>query len=156
MKKSNDLNRMTPEDFEKQLERQAIRPVPAAWRADILKAAHAESLAPRAAEQPTQISGHFALRIVHVLWRELILPCRGIWAGLAAIWLVILVLNLPGGGKSAWLAVKTSPPDQQVLAVLREQREMLTQFAEPLAPSPAIPTRTPGPRSELLQTTTLV
>jgi hypothetical protein len=108
------------------------------------------------AEPTAQISGPFALRVAHVLWRELILPCRGIWAGLAAIWLVILVLNLPSGGKPMRLAGSTSPPDQQVLAVLREQREMLTQFSEPIAPSPAIPTRTPGPRSELLQTTTLV
>lgn len=28
------------------------------------------------------------------LWRELFLPCRRIWSGLAAVWLVLIALNL--------------------------------------------------------------
>jgi hypothetical protein len=90
------------------------------------------------------------------LWRELVFPCRHIWAGLAAVWVVILVLNMPAGEKHPQLARVASPPDRQVLAVLREQREMLAQFIEPMTPSPAIRPKTPGPRGELLQTITLV
>jgi hypothetical protein len=154
MKKSNDLNRMTPEEFEKQLECQPLRPVPAAWRVDILKAAHAASSQP--AHEPSPASGALFIRVVLVLWRELIFPCRRIWAGLAAVWMVILVLNMPGGEKHAELATISSPPDKQVLAVLREQREILAQFIEPMMPSPAIRPKTPGPRGELVQTITLV
>jgi hypothetical protein len=108
------------------------------------------------ANQPVEIRAPFAIRVVQVLWRELFLPCRGIWAGLAAVWMVILVLNMPAGEKHGRLARVTSSPDRQVLAVLREQREMLAQFVEPMIPSPAIRPKTPGPRGELVQTVTLV
>lgn len=148
MKKSNDLNRMSHGDFEKQLERQPLRPVPANWRAEILKASNT---AP-----PSETDGPVLIRFVGPLWRELFVPCRGIWAALAAAWLVILVLNLPGGGKSTRLAVKASPPNRQVQEVLREQKEMLAQFIEPLMPSPAIRPKTPGPRGDLPQTVTVV
>jgi hypothetical protein len=106
--------------------------------------------------QPAEIRAPFAIRVAQVLWRELFLPCRGIWAGLAAVWMLILVLNMPAGEKHGRLARVTSPPDKQVLAVLREQREMLAQFVEPMIPSPAIRPKTPGPRGELAQTVTLV
>jgi hypothetical protein len=112
--------------------------------------------AERIAEQPAEVRAPFAIRVAHVLWRELFLPCRGIWAGLAAVWMVILVLNMSGGEKHVQLAQITSPPDRQVLAVLREQKEMLAQFIEPMTPSPVIRPKTSGPRGELLQSITLV
>ena len=34
------------------------------------------------------------LRCSTHLWRELILPSRRIWAGLAAVWLLLLIINL--------------------------------------------------------------
>ena len=102
------------------------------------------------ANQPVDIRAPFAVRIAQVLWRELIFPCRRIWAGLAAVWMVILVMNLPAGEKHTQLAIIPSPPDKQVLAVLREQREMLAQFIEPMIPSPAEPPKpfVPRPRGE--------
>jgi len=112
--------------------------------------------AERDAKPPVEIRAPFAIRVAQVLWRKLFLPCRGIWAGLAAIWLVILVLNMPTGEKHPQLAIISSPPDKQVLAVLREQKEMLAQFIEPMVPSPAIRPKIPGPRGELPQTITLV
>jgi hypothetical protein len=108
------------------------------------------------AKQPVENRVSFAIRVAQVLWRELFLPCRGIWAGLAAVWMVILVLNMPAGEKRAHLALVSSPPDKQVLAVLREQKEMLAQFVEPIIPSPAIRPKNPGPRGELVQSITLV
>jgi hypothetical protein len=108
------------------------------------------------ADQPAEIRAPFAIRVAQVLWRELIFPCRRIWAGLAAVWMLILVLNMPAGEKHTQLAQIASPPDKQVLAVLREQKEMLAQFIEPMMPSPAIRPKIPGPRGELLQTITLV
>ena len=107
-------------------------------------------------KHPAEIRAPFVIRVAHVLWRELFLPCRGIWAGLAAVWMVILVMNLSAGEKHTQLATVSSPPDKQVLAVLREQKEMLTQFVEPMIPSPAVRPKTPGPHGELLQTITLV
>jgi hypothetical protein len=112
--------------------------------------------AKRNANRSSEVRAPFAIRVVQILWRELFLPCRGIWAGLAAVWMVILVLNLPAGGKNSQPARAASPPDHLALAVLREQKEMLAQFVEPIVPLPAVRPKTPGPRGELVQTITLV
>ncbi len=53
MKKSNDFDAMNPDDFEKQLERQPIRAVPADWRAGILNAAN---LLPSLNAQPPSLN----------------------------------------------------------------------------------------------------
>jgi len=58
MKKSNDLKPMSPDDFEKQLQRQPLRPVPADWCTDILKAAHVASPAP--SYQPSAPNYHLS------------------------------------------------------------------------------------------------
>ena len=75
------------------------------------------------------------LHCVKTLWRELIFPSRRIWTGLAAIWLLIFIINLsqrgpvsgvtgqplqPGGGMMSWqtqqrwmdelLVDRSSPP----------------------------------------------
>ncbi|PYK58897.1 MAG: hypothetical protein DME21_14645, partial [Verrucomicrobia bacterium] len=70
---------MRPEDFEKQLQRQPLRKIPAEWRGEILDAAR------RAHEpQPSQPASW---------WRALLWPCPQAWAGLAAVWVLILALN---------------------------------------------------------------
>ena len=43
MKKSNDANAMKPDDFEKQLQQQPLRPIPTEWRSEILQAAQIAS-----------------------------------------------------------------------------------------------------------------
>jgi hypothetical protein len=139
MKKSNDLNHMNPEDFEKQLERQPLRPVPGAWRTDILKAAHAASPAPSfLSTLNTQLSA--------LLW-----PCPQAWAGLAAVWLVILVVNYANEDKSEIIAAKSPPPSPQMMMALQEQRKMLAKLIEPYDESPAEPPKpfVPRPRGEL-------
>jgi len=35
-------------------------------------------------------------RGLNILWRELIQPSRRVWSGLAAVWLLLLVINLSG------------------------------------------------------------
>jgi hypothetical protein len=120
-------------------------------RLDAVRQNALDAAFPRADKRPALSAGTLPLRIAMVLWRELILPCRGIWTGLAALWAIILVLNLPGGQKPPQMARNTSPPDQIMLAVLREQREMLTEFLEPLPPSPADRRKTIAPRGELVQ-----
>jgi hypothetical protein len=139
MKKSNDLNRMTPEDFEKQLERQPLRPVPAAWRADILKAANAASPAPS------------FLSTINSQLSTLLWPCPKAWAGLAAMWLVILAVNYATEDKSEIIAAKSPPPSPQMMMALQEQRKMLAKLIEPYDESQAEPPKAfvPRPRGEL-------
>lgn len=113
-----------------------------------------ETAFPRAVEHSSSAAGTLPLRVAAVLWRQLILPCRGFWAGLAAVWAIIIVLNLTGGQKSVQMARYSSPPDNAALAVLREQRELLSQLLEPPAPTPADRPKTTAPRGEIFQTVT--
>lgn len=81
------------------------------------------------------------------LWRELILPCRRIWCGLAAVWLVIAVMNVASKDSPKIANRRTSPPNSEILMATREQRllrqELLGSSIIPAAPPGVIP-----PRSE--------
>ena len=44
------------------------------------------------------------------LWLELVWPCRRIWAGLAAVWILIFVFNFSQRDPAEMLARKSSPP----------------------------------------------
>ena len=145
---------MNPEDFEKQLERQTIRPVPAAWRADILKAAHAASPAPhipRGSTELAEVPAPSLLSTIHSQLSTLLWPCPQAWAGLAAVWLVILAMNYSGGDKSEIVAAKSPPPSPEIMMALQEQRKMLAKLIEPYDESPAEPPKpfVPRPRGEL-------
>jgi hypothetical protein len=85
-------------------------------------------------------------RFTETLWQELILPCRRIWVGLAATWAIILVVNLLNGPSTETIASKQALPGPEVVAALREQRQLFTQMLEPLPPSPATRPNPPGPR----------
>lgn len=61
--------------------------------------------------------------ILKLLWIELILPCRRVWMGLAAVWVVILVLNFEDHAPSANEAsrVMASEISPQAMSILTEQ-----------------------------------
>jgi hypothetical protein len=83
------------------------------------------------------------------LWRELILPSRRIWAGLACAWVVIVVLNLAFSGTAMELASNARPPSHEEVRALVEQRRMLAQLIGPLSQPANTPKRTsPGPHTQ--------
>ena len=129
---------MNSDDFEKQLERQTIRPIPSEWRREILHIAndrHAGSDAPR-----------YQLK---TLLSKLLWPCPQAWAGLAAVWLVILTMNFAMQEPEARLA-KATLPSPEAVAAMKEQRRLYLDLAE-LRPDETVrPSRpfAPRPRSE--------
>ncbi|MEK7677460.1 MAG: hypothetical protein AAB676_16660, partial [Verrucomicrobiota bacterium] len=85
-------------------------------------------------------------------WQESLWPWRRTWLGLAAIWLVLLALNLATNERPKVASHKMPPPDPELMAALREQRRLMLQALEPIAPPPALHPKIPGPRSEQRQT----
>ena len=81
------------------------------------------------------------------IWRELIWPSRRIWAGLAAVWVLIFAANLSLRDHSQTRVASASPSPQMMLA-FRQQEQLLTELigpndppvAEPAKPSPPRPT----------------
>lgn len=160
MKKSNDMD-----DFEQQLQRRPMRPVPAEWRAEILSAAKAVSDTQPAPYSP--LSGHATRNtrpfrsfitpqfVAMKLWQELIWPCRRVWLGIAAVWFVVLVVNLSTDESTQVAASQMPAPTPEVMAALREQKQLLVQLLDPVAASSTPPVAAPRPRSETRETAML-
>ena len=83
-----------------------------------------------------------------LLWTELILPCRRVWAGLAAVWVVILALDFqmsdatPGSGSA-------ESATQALLVVRQEDRRIIEDLIEVRAQPMPAPTAPQRPRSEM-------
>jgi hypothetical protein len=84
-------------------------------------------------------------------WREVILPSRRLWAGLAAAWVVILAANLDFRAGSPRLTASISPVAARNFMSIREQENVVTAFNSLPEPTPAEPpkSRGPQPRTEI-------
>ena len=133
---------MKPDEFEQSLQRQPLRPIPAEWREKILRAATAD--ADSISVRPSSLASRRVL-----WWRELFWPCPQVWAGLAAAWIFIVLMNV-GSVETTSLAVATTPPpSKEVLLALREQRRELERAIASDEPAAEPPKRfVPRPRSE--------
>lgn len=121
---------MNLDDFERRLQRQPFRPVPPAWRPTILASAAAapHHPGPEVAEPPS----------LRDWLREWLWPAPAAWAGLAAVWAGILVLNLaaPSGRELRATAVSPAPAPAAFLSFLEQRRQLEATIDVP-APSPA-------------------
>ncbi len=84
-------------------------------------------------------------------WRRLLWSLRWHLAGLSAVWLVALLLNLdPTPDSMQGVARRNVPSPRQLLAALREnQRQLHELISAPASePAPEPPKPTPSPRSE--------
>ena len=72
------------------------------------------------------------------------------WAGLAAIWIVILAMNLADSDGRRQMANVNPPPSRAMLEALKEQQQMLARIFAPPAPIAAEPPKPSRPsRSEI-------
>ena len=136
------------EQFENRLRRQPMRPVPPAWRGEILAAAARQNA-------KTVRRGDEEAAALLVGWRLLFARMPLAWAALAALWLGMIGVNLTMPGPMVSVAMET--PASARLSVLAALDSPLAEFdaasdstlpatkASPAAPPPEVPLR---PRSE--------
>jgi len=95
--------------------------------------------------------------ILFECWRQLILPSRRIWAGLAAVWLLLLAANasLHSGPQTA---VAKSAPTSEMISSFRQQEKILAELIgqnelrATAAPKPFSPQPRSQRRFEILTT----
>jgi hypothetical protein len=112
---------MNDDQFENELKRQPLRPVPVAWREEILKAAchrHRRAVSTSTAE-------------VVPWWRALLWPNPVAWGGLAAAWLVVLTLACWTFAQEAASASGTATAARRVdvATALVMQQELAAELA---------------------------
>lgn len=98
---------------------------------------------------PMRRSQTAATTIWHLFWRELIWPSRRIWAGLAAVWVLMIAANVSMRDRTPTVAMKSASGPVMILS-FRQQERLLTELLgpdEPRAAGPATPL-VPRPRSE--------
>jgi len=85
------------------------------------------------------------------LWLELVWPCRRIWTGLAAAWVLIFVFNFSQRDPSELMARKSPPPSPEMILAFRQQERLLAELigsSETRAAEPPPKPFSPQPRSE--------
>ena len=143
---------MNTEDFEKRLQRQPLRQIPGEWREEILVAARQASGTHHAPRTTQHASPSLLSTLTHQL-STLLWPHPAAWAGLAAVWLVILGLNYTTRDAFPRLAKGSLPAAPQLFMVFKEQERVLAELIGPREapvaerPKPA----SPRPRSERQQ-----
>ncbi|MGB7770194.1 MAG: hypothetical protein WBN22_15275 [Verrucomicrobiia bacterium] len=115
---------MKPDDFESQLQRQPLRRIPAGWRAEILREGRRVAVPETGninAVSPSKLN--WRAMLTNIFW-----PNPQAWAGLAAIWILILAVDFSMRDKSPVVADKSAPPSPQVIAELRQQQRLLVEL----------------------------
>ena len=83
-------------------------------------------------------------------WEELIWPCRRIWSGLAAVWVLLFIVNFSQHDGSQTVAAKSSPTIE-MMTTFRDQERLLNELlADRSLPAEAERPRIylPKPRTE--------
>ena len=129
---------MSTDDFERKLSRQELRSIPPEWRADILQAAAAaRGPAPGAVRTPGFLCALF--------W-----PSPKAWAGLAALWIVILGFHFATPGEPLVVVKKGAPSLPQLQLAFREQDRLLAELNGSTEPRDADRPNPPWPRPSTL------
>jgi len=87
---------------------------------------------------------------IRLSFLELIWPCRRIWTGLAAVWILIFVFNFSQRDPSELTARKTPPSSPEMILTFRQQEKLLAELMGPNEPQAVESSKPllPQPRSE--------
>jgi hypothetical protein len=142
---------MKLDNFEQKLQRQPLRQVPAEWRGEILVAADVNRR-DRPVREFTFAATPFGrfLSTLNAQLSTLLWPHPRAWAGLAAVWVLILAVNFSMRDPSLVRAEKSLPPSPEVIVELRQQQRLLAELIGPRDTSDADRPKplVPPPRSE--------
>jgi hypothetical protein len=86
-----------------------------------------------------------------MLWLELVWPCRRVWAGLAAVWVIIVLVNLHLAGPRSVMTAQNASSPQNGWQAIREQQQLIAELTAQVPPVTVPAGRfTPRPRSEIM------
>jgi hypothetical protein len=145
---------MKPAELEQKLSRQPFRQVPAEWREEILAAADVNRRQATSCKVGREFTSaatrRSLLSTLNAQLSTLLWPHPAAWAGLAAVWILILAVNFSLRDKTPVMAEKTAPPSPEVIVELRQQRRMLAELIGPRDIRDADRSKSfvPQPRSE--------
>ena len=120
---------MKLDDFEQKLQRQPLRQVPAEWREEILVAADVNRRN-RPVREFTFAATPFRrfLSTLNAQLSTILWPHPRAWAGLAAVWILILAVNFSLRDPAPAMADKSAPSSPEVIAELRQQQRLLVEL----------------------------
>ena len=139
-------------EFEKQLRHQSVKEIPGDWRAEILCAARSGVSAER--RQKTNLNNGLLPKAATPTWLSAFFwPHPRAWAGLAAVWVFIFMLNFSAREKSVMVVEKSTPPSPEVIVELKKQQRMYAELVGNYETQEADRPRifSPKPRSERME-----
>jgi hypothetical protein len=144
---------MKTDDFEKRLQRQVPRQIPAAWREKILTNAQSTSTSPNAPS-----TTHHGLRSLIHQFTTLLRPQRVAWCGIVAAWLLIFSLNHSVKSEPTLAAASQPRPSAEALQALKQQRLLFAELSDKKVLSELERTKASpsGPRSQRREETATV
>jgi hypothetical protein len=77
--------------------------------------------------------------------RDLIWPCRRMWTGFAAVWLLITAINLSNHGDTESVDFKSTRPSPAMVRALMESEGFLAESAKPRKSDATEPSKQPLP-----------
>lgn len=104
----------------------------------------------QAAVEPVH-TARFMLLITILEWcHDMIWPCRRIWTGFAAVWLVIFATNFSMRDTSQMLAVKSSRPSLEMVRAYLGSEGFMAESTKPDQSRAVVPPKQtlPSPRSQ--------
>jgi hypothetical protein len=148
---------MKPDDFEQKLSRQPLRQVPAGWRGEILAVADANRQQVRSGEVGRGFTSAATRRswfsTLNAQLSTLLWPHPTAWAGLAAVWILILAVDFSARDKAPVMTEKSAPQPPEMMVELRQQQRLLAELIGPRDTGEADRSKplVPQPRSERVE-----